>query len=461
MTGNDDLPQSNKQNKGKNGGGTVAGGANEASNIQRDPDPQFHPSFRHHGPYIPPYPGSQPTYFSPPGPMYPPFASVQSQDNNGLFELVQEMNNRLKIIETNVTKIVSIEKDVSHLKREVCKIQETNKALSSRITDLESFCETYSEVTDDYISTKRKFQDEITTVKSNIQRLHNENNFNTQKCLDTQVRYMENQLIIFGVDEVRPANPDDRATNNPSNRENTEQVFREFLKDNIENNPQINTECPITVDGIQFDKVVRLGNASQRSPDDRPRPIMARFERFTTREKVKRAGAILNKAQKKYKIYEHFPREIEERRKALYPIARYYGDMGHKVNLVRDRLYINNKLYNPDNGRLEQNTAPRPRTDYVNRINRLQHPPSYHSDETQRQITQQSAGFETPNRFAALADNADTTNKRKAHSPLDLETAPKRIDTEMSPMIAEHAETDESVDPHAEPQPEENDTQGH
>lgn len=256
-----------KSNKGKNGGAT--GGVSEASKTQGQgqgsSDPQVHPSFIHHGPYIPPYPGPQPTYFPTPGmpgPMYPPF--TQSAEN-GLFELVQEMNDRLKIIETNVTKISTIEKDVSYLKHQVSKLHETNKSLVSRITELESFCETYSDVTDDFITTKRKFQEEFKTVQNNIQSLNGTNNSTIQKCLETQARYMENQLIIFGVDEARPTNSENSRNAESTQRENTEQVFREFLKETIENNPDINVECPIVVNDIKFDKVTRLGNAHQRS----------------------------------------------------------------------------------------------------------------------------------------------------------------------------------------------------
>lgn len=60
--------------------------------------------------------------------------------------------------------------------------------------------------------------------------------------------------------------------------------------------------------------------------------------------------------------------------------------------------------------------------------------------------------FETHNRFAALAEN-----KREARSPLDIDTAPKCIEAEMSRT---RAETMEVQVPSAEPEPEQDITQG-
>ena len=49
-----------------------------------------------------------------------------------------------------------------------------------------------------------------------------------------------------------------------------------------------------------------------------------------------------------YGINQQFPSVIEERRKELYPIMRSFREEGNRVKLVRDRLYVNGQLYNPD-----------------------------------------------------------------------------------------------------------------
>lgn len=442
-----------KQNKGKNGGQGGGASASAHKTIEYDTEQQVFPPYPA---FIPPYPGPQPTYFPAPGgarPMFQPYNPPQS--DNGLMEIVQEMNNRLKTIEINVAKIVPLEKDVTYLKNQVSALHNTNKTLSDRITELESFCQTYSDITDDYLTTKRKLQDEITNVKGNLETqvksLHSVNNSLSQKCIDTQTRYMENQLLIFGVDEARQQG----LNNEQPSRENTEQVLRDVLKEQLQDNSVVNSECQINIDDIKFDKVTRLGNPNRRAANNRPRPIMARFERFAVREKVRRAGTILNKSQRQYKIYEHFPREVEERRKALYPIARQYSERQHKVNLVRDRLYIDNVLYDPDRrmpiGR-DQRGPPNSGDFYSSHntrsFQRPIQPPGYYSETTQHQVRHVATNsFETPNRFAVLSDN---TPKRKARSPLDLETAPKRVDSARSPQLIEEIDstnTDSTPEP--------------
>lgn len=245
---------------------------------------------------------------------------------------------------------------------------------------------------------------------------------------------MENQLLIFGVDEARQQGPN----NEQPSRENTEQVLRDVLKEQLQENSVVNSECQINIDDIKFDKVTRLGNPNRRAANNRPRPIMARFERFAVREKVRRAGTIL-----------------EERRKALYPIARQYSERQHKVNLVRDRLYIDNVLYDPDRrmpiGR-DQRGPPNSGDFYSSQntrsFQRPTQPPGYYSETTQHQVKHVATNsFETPNRFAVLSDN---TPKRKARSPLDLETAPKRVDSARSPQLIEEidsANTDSTPEP--------------
>lgn len=60
-------------------------------------------------------------------------------------------------------------------------------------------------------------------------------------------------------------------------------------------------------------------------------------------------GIELNKQRIGFSIREHFPPEIEERRKTLYPVMRSFAkDERNRVALVRDKLYINGKLYEGD-----------------------------------------------------------------------------------------------------------------
>ena len=115
-------------------------------------------------------------------------------------------------------------------------------------------------------------------------------------------------------------------------KENTEYVLREFLSTNMN----------ITYD-IPFDRVHRLGRYDPTK--HYPRPIIAKFERFRDRERV-RLAAPRTLEGTKYGVREHFPAEIENKRRELYPVMRRYKqDKQNKVVLVRDKLYVNDVQY--------------------------------------------------------------------------------------------------------------------
>ena len=94
-----------------------------------------------------------------------------------------------------------------------------------------------------------------------------------------------------------------------------------------------------------FDRVHRLGRPRDNQKSN-PRPIVAKFERYKDRELIRIAGKDLNEKKNGFSIREQFPPEIEAKRKLLYPVMRsYLKDPRNRVALVRDKLYINGKLY--------------------------------------------------------------------------------------------------------------------
>ncbi|KAJ8298562.1 hypothetical protein KUTeg_022622 [Tegillarca granosa] len=82
---------------------------------------------------------------------------------------------------------------------------------------------------------------------------------------------------------------------------------------------------------IETERIHRFG----RRFGDRPRPIVARFSRFKQRETIRKKARELKGTG--YGIYEQYPHEIEKARKELA--------WNNKAVLIKDKLYINNKLY--------------------------------------------------------------------------------------------------------------------
>ncbi|ESO90548.1 hypothetical protein LOTGIDRAFT_164136 [Lottia gigantea] len=73
------------------------------------------------------------------------------------------------------------------------------------------------------------------------------------------------------------------------------------------------------------------------------RPIVARFIHHADLVTVKRKSYMLK--GKSYGINEQYPQVIEAKQRTLYPIMKEFREKGHKVRLIRDRLYINDILY--------------------------------------------------------------------------------------------------------------------
>ena len=93
---------------------------------------------------------------------------------------------------------------------------------------------------------------------------------------------------------------------------------------------------------IELSNVHRFG----RYVRNKARPIVARFLYQRDLDLVRSRAYMLKGTS--YGINQQFPSVIEERRKELYPIMRSFREEGNRVKLVRDRLYVNGQLYNPD-----------------------------------------------------------------------------------------------------------------
>lgn len=93
---------------------------------------------------------------------------------------------------------------------------------------------------------------------------------------------------------------------------------------------------------IEFGNVHRFG----KTVTEKHRPIVARFLYYNDLVNVRDSAFRLK--GKPYGINEQDPAEIEQKRKKLYPVAKQYKQTGHNTKLVRDKLYINGKLFVDD-----------------------------------------------------------------------------------------------------------------
>jgi hypothetical protein len=94
---------------------------------------------------------------------------------------------------------------------------------------------------------------------------------------------------------------------------------------------------------VIIDRSHRMGR--KLSASSKPRPIVAKFNRYQQREDV-RVNAHKLKGTK-IGISEQFPEEIAKVRKSLYPELKKAKAQGKKAKLIRDKLIIDGQLFKP------------------------------------------------------------------------------------------------------------------
>ena len=106
------------------------------------------------------------------------------------------------------------------------------------------------------------------------------------------------------------------------------------------------------IENVQFHNVHRLKPRRDRKPPS----IVANFfynKFFYNKDKdsvLKAARAKL--IHKPFKIYQQYPQEISERRPVLVPIMKELRDQNRRAYIVKDKLYVDGRLYIPPEARV-------------------------------------------------------------------------------------------------------------
>ncbi|MES9882777.1 MAG: hypothetical protein ABW185_18065 [Sedimenticola sp.] len=210
--------------------------------------------------------------------------------------------------------------------------------IKQKVTDYDHSMSCMSDICDDILNTKEVTDRSLNFLKSANAGLN-------EAVLDLQCKSMSDSLLFAGIDEpaLRPgADPEDAKS-----------TLAEFLRCNM----GLDTD-------FEMENVYRRGRFNPRYRY--PRGIVGQFRKRSDREIVRRAAPDKLKDKPKYSIREIFPLEIENKRKQLYPIMkRLKLNNNNRVNLFRDKLYLNGSLYIPSDSELNQ----QPRSVYNQQYN--------------------------------------------------------------------------------------------
>ena len=358
------------------------------------------------------------------------FATTAFQGQQAMLTFMDQINAKISAVQNTVSKLDHIEKDMSKIQITVSDLQKERSETRKKMIDFDTFAQTASAGYDDLVATKIEndsrfthLESENIAVKTEVDELRLENEKLNEALLDLQTRTMQKNLLIFGVYEVEGPNL------------TSEQLVRDFFRDQL----TFREGVPIDIGSLAFERVRRIGRRTNfkdiRSGElPRPRPIVVVFERFVDREVIKNAAPSLKGTR--FSIREHFPSEIEERRKDLYPVMRKaLENDANKVKLVKDKLFINNRLYEPSKNDKNSKFADKQVDQSHNQRRKYtssQKSSRKNVNQNTQNLTQNRANrlnaipeFSMPNKYEPLSRSVDSgempqrNTKRTASSPLE------------------------------------------
>ncbi|KAK6168722.1 hypothetical protein SNE40_019908 [Patella caerulea] len=261
---------------------------------------------------------------------------------NQIVQLLTNMDLRMKRLEHVMFKIGNIETLLAGMKGQISEIDSDLKIMKEKDRDdslmkISNLCDKVSKKTEENYARIEKLSTDVKSINDHsksvvnqVSTIESEHDKLIQTVVDLQCRSMKNNLIFHGLKE--------------NTGENTEELLRLLIAREL------------GVDyHFEFGNVHRFG----RHTTGRNRPIVARFIYHKDLEYILSVSNRLR--DKPYGINQQFPAIIEEKRKILYRVMKTYKQKGHKTRMVRDKLFIDGKLYE-QSGHAEDNENTLPKT---------------------------------------------------------------------------------------------------
>lgn len=212
------------------------------------------------------------------------------------------------------TTVKSLQSKLSFVEIDMDNVKVKQKILDEKFTHME---------------TNSTFVDErINQLQSNLEKSKKEVDECHQKILYLEAYSRRENLKFEGIAEASQNN----ATSTRS--ENTEDVLVDFIENVLGIEDAKN---------IEFQRIHRLGKPSSVSGDG-GRTIIARFLRFSDRERVFKQGRKLKGTN--YRMFEDIPKELHQKRKAQMGRLKEARKEGRRANFSKsepDKLYIDGR----------------------------------------------------------------------------------------------------------------------
>ena len=161
-------------------------------------------------------------------------------------------------------------------------------------------------------------------------------------CVTVKTTNRRENLKFFGIEEntsnVAEDTGDANMDGSPHMTEDTKQVMYNFLEQEL--------KISNARDRIEFQRIHRLGKTNNKGP----RPIIARFLRYTDREEVM-SQARKHLKGKDFSVFDDIPKELYDLRKKQREKLKEARKKGHIAFFSKkypDRLYVDGKFISQD-----------------------------------------------------------------------------------------------------------------
>ena len=261
---------------------------------------------------------------------------------------------------TILSRLSSIEAAVAENKRMI-------ENTSRKLTDIESsqkfLSEEYDKLSKSADVNKRdlsKVQVEVKALSRENKELKSSNQTLAEDIIDLKCRSMRDNMIFLGIPET--SSPVERGAvggtdsgtenmdvNQPSVSQDSPRRTYAQVTANEDCAHKIYDFCdnvlkiPRSRESIQIDRAHRIGAPSV----GKTRSIVVKFKDTDSKLRVKNSLKHVDLKQSPYAVFDQLPKEVQDRRKSLIPTMLDARRRGKTAVLVRDKLYINNRLYKP------------------------------------------------------------------------------------------------------------------
>ena len=224
--------------------------------------------------------------------------------NKEIGQLTYRLNKEEEILKEERKTSTNDLSDLEKMQQEIKKLRDGQKFINSEMGLLKlkaGFTNTDDEIMDRRPNDDRGFlttSPNLGKLQRDVNQLGKDMDYALDKLDTLEDHSRRNNIIFYGINEIKTGT---------ETWEHSEALVRKFLKENLK----------LESDSIGISRAHRLKVKKGEKDDDKPRPIIAKFESFKSRQMVLKASKLLRDTE--FSLSEDFCAKTIEIRKSLVP----------------------------------------------------------------------------------------------------------------------------------------------